>query len=230
MKKHIENRSAEQTKCDICDLVFTKSTISGHKTRKHEEAKLFKCPKCDKLLKNKGDFKKHLARHDAKPVQCDMCNVMVKNLRPHNRNVHMHKERRYNCNICDKVLKTKGRHDHMTRHAKKEQKTLQNSTSPTKRNKDKQEEVQQACSICSKKFSEMYLKHHMKNVHIETEKIECNTAIILIIGAATLKSISIESTRIKVMKTNQLDAHLMIVKSDFGIQVKWSATASVMMM
>ena len=109
----------------------------------------------------------------AKPVQCDMCNVMVKNLRAHNRNVH--KERRYNCNICDKVLKLKGRHDHMMRHAKKEQKTLQNSTSPTKRNKDKQEEeVQHECSICSKKFSEMYLKHHKKSVHMETEKIECN--------------------------------------------------------
>ena len=73
------------------------------------------------MIKNKGDFKKHLVRvHDAMPMKCDICNVFVKSLYAHNYKVH--KEKRYICKVCDKQFKAKWYlQSHLTTHVTKEQ-------------------------------------------------------------------------------------------------------------
>ena len=174
LNHHIRNHGAQPEKCNICDLMVSKK--SGHKARVHGEAKLVKCTKCDKTIKNKYDFKKHLARvHDAKPVKCDLCNVVVKSLYSHNYRVHGGKQ--YTCTICDKKFKLDGHlKSHFTTHVKREQKVFPDSPSPTNIKKDgtrKEEEVKSECNICLRKFSATYLKLHMKNIHTDVNKIEC---------------------------------------------------------
>ena len=174
LNQHIRNHGAEPEKCNICDLMV--SNIYGHKARAHGEAKFFKCTKCDKTIKNKGDFKKHLARvHDAKPVECDICHVTVKSLYAHN--YHVHREKQHTCNVCDKKIHSRWHlEQHLKTHVKKEKRVLpdlSNLTNLKKEVLEKQEEVKIECSICLQKFSVTYMKLHVKNIHTDLNKIEC---------------------------------------------------------
>ena len=162
LNQHIRSHGAEPKKCNICDLMV--SNIHAHKARAHGEPKLFKCPKCDKTIKNKGDFKKHLAGvHNAKPVSCDICNVMVKNLNAHNNRVH--REKKHTCNVCDNKFGSKWHLEQhfKKRHVKKEQTVFSDLSNLKNLNKEEHEKVKSECNICLQKFDATYMKLHMKH-------------------------------------------------------------------
>ena len=147
--------------------------IYNHRASRHSDENRAKCTRCHKMV-IKHELKKHIARvHDAMPVQCNICNSMVKNLNSHNNKVHQGSK--YSCNVCDKKFKTNGHlKSHSGIHLNNEPNTLHFFTTnkeTNKRNHKNQEKIE--CSICLKKFSPLYLKHHTETVHTDSQKIKC---------------------------------------------------------
>ena len=168
LNTHRSTHAKEPKLCDICDLKV--ADLNAHKARVHSEAKLFKCTICEKMIKNKCDLKKHIAKvHAARPVKCVVCNSTVKNLNAHNKKVHQ--EATFRCNICEKKFKTKGQLNSHSRTHEKESagfpKPIQNITLTT------ENKVKSECIICLKRFGVKEMRFHMKHTHSILEKRKC---------------------------------------------------------
>ena len=103
------NKSA---KCEICDLVLSKSLVKRHQKEFHYDViKKYECGTCAKPYFNERSMMQHQLTHAVqKPFQCKTCEKSYSfrsGLRFHEKFHHSHtiKQLNYKCEVCTKWWK-----------------------------------------------------------------------------------------------------------------------------
>jgi len=141
-----------------CGKKFTTTTkMEEHVRQVHtEEAKKYKCDKCDKSYSRPSSLHTHKNReHEKTTVECPDCMQMINSVQFTKHKRFVHGDKPYKCTLCGKDFAQAGdlkRHTNTVHFAMKNFK----------------------CSLCDKAFGQnSHLKYHTRNIH-EGIKYPCD--------------------------------------------------------
>ncbi|CAG9529607.1 unnamed protein product [Cercopithifilaria johnstoni] len=99
--------SKKQYQCEVCGVLFGRSTTLWNHKIMHNDEKNYNCEICNKAFKWSGNLKNHKLTHgNVRPFKCHVCNKAFK--RPHDlkkHNLTHGNERPYKCHMCSKTFK-----------------------------------------------------------------------------------------------------------------------------
>ncbi|XP_014219131.1 uncharacterized protein LOC106647318 [Copidosoma floridanum] len=177
MSKHMSTHKSYSIQCEHCDKKFKNTSTLKQHMRIHEDQRQYKCDHCGVGFNRRDGLRLHLRVHEkgenSKGIKECSCQVCGRKFPNHStlvihRNRDHRDGRNYTCNICNRsMVSIRSLEWHMTH--------IHNESYPITDSSGIDAETKRImCKHCDKTFkTEMILRNHVKNTHIEKEPMNC---------------------------------------------------------
>ncbi|XP_015180595.1 PREDICTED: uncharacterized protein LOC107068571 [Polistes dominula] len=177
LSKHMYTHKAYTIQCPHCDKMFKNSSTLKQHVRIHEDQRQYRCDTCGVGFNRRDGLRLHLRVHEKsdsrglKECSCQVCGEKFPN---HSTLViHRNREhkdgRQFTCHICNRsMISARSLEWHMSH--------IHNELIPglVKESVDGLQEKRVSCYHCTKTFkTEMILRTHIKNTHMEKDPMKC---------------------------------------------------------
>ena len=156
-----------RVKCILCGQKMLRNSIRGHIETIHSNGKTkVKCDVCGKeMLNNNLPTHKMTHSNGRTKVKCDVCGKeMLNNNLPRHKRTHSIGKTKVKCDVCGKEVLNNNLPRHKMTHSKQTRED---------QNRDR-ERFEVCCLRCGKIVEKNSLAAHVRNVHVNTEKVQCN--------------------------------------------------------
>ena len=156
-----------RVKCILCGQKMLRNSIRGHIESIHSNGKTkVKCDVCGKeMLNNNLPTHKMTHSNGRTKVKCDVCGKEIFNSNlPRHKMTHSIGKTKGKCDVCGKEMLNTNLPRHKMTHTKQPRE---------EQNRDR-ERFEVCCLRCGKIVEKNSLAAHVRNVHVNTEKIQCN--------------------------------------------------------
>jgi len=156
-----------RVKCILCGQKMLRKSIRGHIETIHSNGKTkVKCDVCGKeMLNNNLPTHKMTHSNGRTKVKCDVCGKEIFNSNlPRHKMTHSIGKTKGKCDVCGKEMLNTNLPRHKMTHSKQPRE---------EQNRDR-ERFEVCCLRCGKIVEKNSLAAHVRNVHVNTEKIQCN--------------------------------------------------------
>ena len=156
-----------RVKCILCGQKMLRNSIRGHIETIHSNGKTkVKCDVCGKeMLNNNLPTHKMTHSNGRTKVKCDVCGKeMLNNNLPRHKRIHSIGKTKVKCDVCGKEVLNNNLPRHKMTHSKQTRED---------QNRDR-ERFEVCCLRCGKIVEKNSLAAHVRNVHVNTEKVQCN--------------------------------------------------------
>ena len=159
-----------RVKCILCGQKMLRNSIRGHIETIHSNGKTkVKCDVCGKeMLNNNLPTHKMTHSNGRTKVKCDVCGKeMLNNNLPRHKRIHSIGKTKVKCDVCGKEVLN----NNLPRHKMTHSKQTREDQNPQNRDRER---FEVCCLRCGKIVEKNSLAAHVRNVHVNTEKVQCN--------------------------------------------------------